>query len=119
MKLLTKTLTIAGVTVLGFVASSNAQVQQGISFSFTVFNQSDSSVRGVRVTNKDVIENLVGTNVPGARVVGVMPNDPSPDGNGNIGAFLRVIDARGNVLAETDTDTFNIYEPTFSREHFL
>ena len=50
----------------------------------------------------------------GAHLWLVMPNNPSVDGNGTIGAFLRVRDAHGNVLAETTTDTFNIYQNTAS-----
>jgi hypothetical protein len=97
------------------VASSTAQVQQSISFSLTVYDQSDTGVRTLRVSNKDVIENLAGTNVPGGKLWLVMPTDPSPDGNGNIGAFLRVTDAHGNIIAETTTDTFNIYQTSFSQ----
>jgi hypothetical protein len=37
------------------------------------------------------------------------------DGNGTIGAFLRVTDAHGNILAETTTDSFNIYQSSFSQ----
>src|SRR5437016_5687565 len=95
MKRLLKALAIAGVAVLGFVANGKAQVQQSISFSLTVYNQSDTGVRPVRVGTKDVIENLAGTNVPNGKLWLVMPTDPSPDGNGNIGAFLRVTDSRG------------------------
>src|SRR5437660_8272830 len=112
MKRLLKALAIAGVAVLGFVANGTAQVQQSISFSLTVFDQTDTGVRPVRVTTRDVIENLAGTNVPGGKLWLVMPNDPSPSGNGNIGAFLRVTDSKGNVVAETDSSTFNIYQTT-------
>jgi hypothetical protein len=44
-----------------------------------------------------------------------MPNDPSPDGNGSIGAVLRVTDSKGNVIVDTTSDSFNIYE-TFSSQ---
>jgi len=115
MKRLLKALAIAGVAVLGFVANGRAQVQQTISFTLTLFNQTGTGVRAVRVTTRDVIANLVGTNVPGGRLLLVMPPNPSPDGNGNIGAFLRVTDARGNVIAETTSDSFNIYQ-TFSAQ---
>lgn len=106
---------IAGVAVLGFVANGIAQVQQTISFTLTIYNQSDTGVRAMRVTTRDVIANLVGTNVPGGRLLLVMPPNPSPDGNGNIGAFLRVTDARGNVIVDTTSDSFNIYQ-TFSAQ---
>lgn len=115
MKKLLKTLAIAGVAVLGLVANGTAEVQQTISFSLTVYDQTDTGVRALRVSNKDVIENLVGTNVPGGKLSLVMPNDPGVDGNGTIGAFLRVTDARGNVIVETTTDSFNIYQNTFSQ----
>ena len=114
MKRLLKALAIAGVAVLGFVANGKAQVQQSISFSLTVYNQTDTGVRAVRVTTRDVIANLAGTNVLGGRLWLVMPTDPSPDENGNIGAFLRVTDSKGHVIVETTSDTFNIYQPTFS-----
>lgn len=115
MKKILKALTIAGVAVLGFAASGTAQVQQSISFSLTIFDQTDSGIRAVRVTTRDVIANLVGTNVPGGKLWLIMPTDPSPGGNGNIGAFLRVVDPQGNVLAETDPSTFNIYQTASSQ----
>jgi hypothetical protein len=115
MKKSLKALAIAGITVLGCVASSTAQVQQSISFSLTVYDQSDTDVRPLRVSNKDVIENLAATAVPGGKLWLVMPTNPSPDGNGNIGAFLRVTDAHGNIIAETTTDSFNLYQSSFSQ----
>ena len=110
-----KSLAIARVAVLGFTANGEAQVQQSISFSFALFNQTDTGVRALRVSTRDVIVNLVGTNVPGGRLWLVMPTDPSPDESGNIGAFLRVTDSRGNIIVETTSDYFNIYQPTFSQ----
>src|ERR1041385_5554940 len=115
MKRLLKALIIAGVAVLGFVANSKAQVQQSISFSLTLFNQTDAGVRTVRVSTRDVIANLVGTNVPGGKLWLVMHNEPSPDSSGNIGAWLRVTDSRGNIIVETTSDYFNIYQPNFSQ----
>src|SRR5437868_5682125 len=96
MKRLLKALAIAGVAVLGFVANGQAQVEQSISFSLTLYNQTDTSVHAVRVSTRDVIANLAGANVPSGRLWLVMPTDPSADANGNIGAFLRVTDAKGN-----------------------
>src|ERR1051326_8055818 len=112
MKKLSKALIIAGIAVLGCVANSRAQVQQSINFSLTVYDQTDTGVRALRLSNKDIIQNLVGTNVPGAHLWLVMPVDPGVDGNGTICAFLRVVEARGNILAETTTDSFNIYQNT-------
>jgi hypothetical protein len=114
MKKSLKVLAIAGITVLGFAANSTAQVQQSISFSLTVYNQTDNGVRALRVSDKDVIENLAGTKVPGGHLWLVMPDDPGVDGNGTIGAFLRVTDAHGNIIQETTTDSFNIYQNTAS-----
>src|SRR5690349_8905272 len=101
MKKSLKALAVAGIAVLACVVNSTAQVQQSISFSLTIFDQSDTGVRTLRVSTKDVIENLAGTSVPGGKLLLIMPNDPSPDGNGNIGAFLRVTDSQGNIVAET------------------
>src|ERR1051325_6139037 len=115
MKKTLKALAIAGIAVLGFVANGTAQVQQSISFSLTVYDQTDTGVRALRVSNKDIIENLAGSTVPGGHLWLIMPNDPSPDGNGNIGAFLRVTDAQGNVVVETTSDSFNIYQSSFSQ----
>jgi len=115
MKNLLKALAIAGVALLGFVATSTAQVQQSISFSLTVYNQADTTIRAVRVSTKDIIANLVGTNVPSGKLWLVMPSDPSPDESGNIGASLRVTDSHGNVIVETTSDSFNIYQ-TFSSQ---
>jgi len=108
MKFFLKALVI--VAFLGSVANSRAQVQQSISLSLTVYNQTDTSIRAVRVSTKDIIANLVGTNVSGGKLWLVMPSDPSPDGNGNIGASLRVTDSHGNVIVETTSDSFNIYQ---------
>jgi hypothetical protein len=119
MKKSLKALAIAGIAGLGCVASSTAQVQQSISFSLTVYDQSDTDVRPLRVSNKDIIENLAGTTVPGGKLWLVMPTDPSPDGSGNIGAFLRVTDAHGNIIVETTTDSFNIYQTAFSQTSSL
>ena len=114
MKKSLKVLAIAGATVLGCVANCTAQVQQSISFSLTVYNQTDTSVRPLRVSTKDVIG--IGRR-PGTRrqLWLVMPTDPSPDENGNIGAFLRVTDSRGNIIAETTSDSFNIYQLSSSQ----
>jgi hypothetical protein len=110
MKKIIKALAIAGVAFLGGVANCKAQVQQSITLSLTVYNQTDTSIRPLRVSNRDIILNLVGTNVPGGKLWLVMPSDPSPGGNGNIGAFLRVTDLHGNVIVETTSDSFNIYQ---------
>jgi hypothetical protein len=115
MKKSLKSLAIAGIAVLASVASSTAQVQQSISFSLTIYDQSDTGVRALRVSNKDVIENLAGAAVPGGKLWLVMPSDPSPDGSGNIGAFLRVTDSHGNIIVETTSDSFNIYQTSFSQ----
>jgi hypothetical protein len=115
MKKLSKVLAIAGMAFLGYAAIGTAQVQQSINFSFTVYNQTASRVRAVRVSTRDVMENLAGAKVPGGKLWLVMPTDPSVDGNGTIGAFLRVTDAHGNVIAETTTDSFNLYQSSFSQ----
>jgi hypothetical protein len=115
MKKSLKTFAIAGMAFLGYLANCTAQVQQSINFTLTIYDQSDTGVRTLRVSNKDVIENLAGTAVPGGRLWLVMPTDPGVDGNGTIGAFLRVTDSQGNVIAETTTDSFNIYQTSFSQ----
>ena len=53
---------------------------------------------------------MVGTNVPGAKLLLIMPYDPVPDSAANIGADLRVVDSHGNTLAQTDSGSFNIYQ---------
>jgi hypothetical protein len=100
---------------LGYATSGMAQVQQSVSFSFTVYNQTASGVRTVRLGTKDVIENLAGNKLPGGKLWLVMPTDPSVDGDGTIGAVLRVTDAHGNIVAETTTDSFNLYQSSFSQ----
>src|SRR5882724_2968840 len=115
MKKLSNTLAIAGVAILGFAANSKAQVQQSISFSLTLYNQTDTGVRALRVSTKDVIDNLAGTNVPGGHLWLIMPTDPGVDGNGTLGAFLRVTDASGNVIVDSTTDSFNLYQAAYSQ----
>src|SRR5262245_44686417 len=82
MRKLSQILAIAGMAFLGYAASGLAQVQQSINFTFTVYDQTDSGVRTVRLGTKDVIENLAGAKVPGGKLWLVMPTDPSVDGNG-------------------------------------
>lgn len=115
MKKSLKVLALAGATVLGCVANSAADVEQSINFTLTVYNQTDTGVRSVRVSTKDVIENLAGAPVPGGKLWLVMPTNPGVDGNGTIGAFLRVTDSHGHILQETTTDSFNIYQNTASQ----
>src|ERR1041385_4081324 len=115
MKRLLKALAIAGVAVLGFAADGKAQVQQSISFSLTLYDQTDTGVRALHVTTRDVIVNLAGTNVPGGKLWLLMPSDPSPGANGNIGAFLRVTDPKGNVIVGTTFEYFNIYQTSSSQ----
>jgi hypothetical protein len=115
MKKLLKPLAIAGMAFLGCIANSTAQVQQSINFTLTIYDQSDTGIRTLRVSNKDIIQNLAGTNVPGGKLWLMMPPSPGVDGNGTIGAFLRVTDAHGNVIVDTTTDSFNIYQNTASQ----
>ena len=115
MKKLLKPLAIAGIAFLGCVANSTAQVQQSINFTLTVYDQSNSGVRTLRVSTKDIIENLAGSKVPGGKLWLVMPTDPGVDGNGTLGAVLEVTDSHGNVVVQTTTDTFNLYQNSFSQ----
>src|SRR5947209_19629809 len=82
MKKLLKALAIAGVAVLGFVANGKAQGQQSISFSLTLYDQTDTGTRALHVSTRDVIENLAGTNVPSGKLWLVMPPDSNPFGDG-------------------------------------
>src|SRR5262249_55659889 len=109
-----KTAAVALAGLLAAMANGQAQVQQSISISLTVNNQDGTGIRPFRISNKDIIANLVGTNVPGGKLLLVMPTNPTPDDSANIGAFLRVTDSHGNILADTTTDSFNIYQGTAS-----
>jgi len=109
-----KTAAVALAGLLAAMANSQAQVQQSISISLTLYNQTETGIRTIRLSNKDLIANLVGTNVPGGKLLLVMPTNPSPDDTANIGAFLRVTDSHGNIIVETTSDSFNIYQGTSS-----
>src|SRR5690349_2488589 len=100
MKKLLKLLAVAGIALVGCIANSAALVQQSINFSLTLYNQTDSGVRTVRVSTKDIIENLAGIKVPGGKLWLVMPSDPGVDRNGTIGAVLEVTDSHGNVVVK-------------------
>src|ERR1041385_6183971 len=115
MKRVIKTMAMGLAGFLGAVAIGQAQVQQSISISLTLYDQTDTSIVTRRVTTQTVIENLAGTNVPGGHLWLVMPSDASPGGAGNIGAFLRVTDRSGNIIVDTTNDTFNIYETFLSQ----
>ena len=119
MNKLAKALVIAGVAVLGVVANGRAQVQQPINFNLKLYDSSGGGVHIIKITTKDVIENLLGdTNVAGAKLWLIMPNDIAPAGdNGNIGASLRVTDSQGNIIVETTSDTFNIYQTSYTGRH--
>src|SRR3954465_9233499 len=116
MNKLAKALAIAGVAVLGVVANGRAQVQQPINFNLKLYDSSGGGVHIIKITNKDVIQNLLGdTNVAGAKLGLIMPNDIAPAGdNGNIGASLRVTDPQGNIIVETTSETFNIYQTSYT-----
>jgi hypothetical protein len=109
MKWVLKTAVIGLAGFLAAMANSQAQVQQSISISLTLYNQNGTGIRTMHITTRDVIENLAGTTVPGAKLWLVMPNDPTPDGSGNIGAFLRITGSDGTVI-DTTTDLFNVYQ---------
>src|SRR5262249_34974394 len=114
MKRVIKTAVVALAGLLAAVADSQAQVEQSISISLTINNQSGTSIRPISFSNKDIILNLVGTNVPGGKLLLVMATNPTPDSSANLGAFLRVRDSHGNIVADTTTDSFNIYQGTSS-----
>jgi len=106
-------LVLAGI--LAAVVQSHAQVQQSINISLTVNNQSSGGIQKMRISNRDIINKMVGTNVPGGRLLLVMPYNPVPDSAANIGAKLRVVDRHGDIVAETTSDLFNIYQDPSSR----
>jgi hypothetical protein len=101
---------VALAGLLAAVAHSQAQVQQNISINLTINNQVGNSIHTIHISNKDIIAKMVGTNVPGGKLLLVMPSNPTPDDDANIGAFLRVIDSHKNIIAEAKTDSFNIYQ---------
>jgi hypothetical protein len=109
-----KTAAAALAGLLAAMAHSQAQVQQSISINLTISNQDGDGIRPIRIGNKDIITNLVGTNVHGGKLLLVMPTNPTPGDGNNIGAFLRVTDSHGNIVAETTTNSFNIYQGTSS-----
>jgi len=87
-------------------------VQQSISFSLTLRDQTETGVRSLRVTTRDVIENLVGTNVPAADCGWSCPpirararwqhrRLPASDG------------FEGNIIVDTTSASFNIYQTFF------
>src|ERR1041385_2561536 len=78
MKRLLKALAIAGVAVLGFAANGKAQVQQSISFSLTLYDQTDTGVRALHVTTRDVIVNLAGNNITRRKFWLGLPGDTPP-----------------------------------------
>jgi hypothetical protein len=109
-----KTVVIGLAGLLAAVANNQAQVQQSINIDLTISNQDGDGIRPIHIRNKDIITNLVGTNVPGGKLLLVMATDPVPGDGNNIGAFLRVTDSHGTIVAETTTDSFNIYQGTSS-----
>jgi hypothetical protein len=110
MNRLLKRAVVALAGLLAAVAHSQAQVQQNINISLTVNNQVGTSIHTIHISNKDIIAKMAGTNVPGGKLLLVMPYNPVPDADANIGASLRVIDSHGNIVAETASDSFNIYQ---------
>jgi hypothetical protein len=110
MKRVIKIAAVALAGLLAAMADSQAQVQQSISISLTISDQDGNSIHTTHIGNKEIITYLVGTNVPGGKLLLVMPTNPTPDPNTNIGASLRVIDSHGNIVTETTSDLFNIYQ---------
>jgi len=107
---------IAGLMMfLGTMGTGWSQVQQSLSISLTVYNETNDTIRAVRVTTRDIIRNFVGTNVPGGKLWLVMPTDPSPNtrANDNIGAFMRIT-GNGGLVFDTTTSDFNLYQHSSS-----
>src|SRR4051794_14030624 len=107
---------IAGLIILlGTGATGWGQVQQSLSISLTVYNETNGTIRAVRLTTRDIIRYYVGTNVPGGRLWLVMPFNPSPNpgANDNMGAFMRIT-GNGGLLFDTSTSYFNLYQHSSS-----
>ena len=116
MTIVLKRAILALVTLLAAaVAHSQTLVQQNVSISLTINSQVDTGIQKIHIGNKEIIAKMVGTNVPNGRLLLVMPYNPVPDSAANIGAFLRALDAHGNIVGETTTDSFNIYQDPSSR----
>jgi hypothetical protein len=96
--------------------SAQAQVQQSLSVSLTIYNENNGVVRAVHLSTKDIIQYYVGTNVPGGKLWLVMPFDPSPDpgANDNLGAFMRIT-GNGGLVFDTTSAYFNVYQHSSSQ----
>jgi hypothetical protein len=107
---------IAGLLVVaGMAVTAHGQVQQSLSISLTIYNETNGIVRAVHLSTKDIIRYYVGTNVPGGKLWLVMPSDPSPNpgANDNIGAFMRIT-GNGGLVFDTSTAYFNVYQHSSS-----
>ena len=89
-------------------------VVQNLSISLTIYNQNNGIVRPVHISTRDVIRYFAGTNVPGGKLLLVMPASPSPDGSGNLGASLRVTGSDGTSIDISTPVSFNLFQTSSS-----
>jgi hypothetical protein len=86
---------------------------QNLTINLTVYNQATATrVSRIRLTNKDFVRLVTGSNLAGANLFFVMPVDSGGLTNvGNLGAFVRVTTRRpGTIFDVTTPDQFNFFQ---------
>ena len=110
-----KIVVIGMLLIFGAAAQTSAQnLIQPFNVSLVAYDQvTGTSVRGVRLTTRDLIRLFVGTNVPAGRLWLVTP--PGALGpNGNLNAFLRITSGITTVLEVPSPESFNVFQDSAS-----
>jgi hypothetical protein len=102
---------IGALVACGLAIPTQAQnLVQPLNVRLTAYDQSSATtVKKIRITNKDVINALNGTNVSRGQLLLVTPQGAGVGSNGNLSAFLRIKSGNTTIL-ETTVDTFNVYQ---------
>ncbi len=108
---------VSGLLVLGGAFAGHAQdVVQNLSVSLVAYNQaSDTTVQPVRVTTKDVIRLLTGSNVPSGQLLLVTSAGGSgptsaPQETASLASGLRVMSRGADVADVPSPDSFNLFQ---------
>ncbi len=103
---------VAGVLfILGTAVQSHAQfLVQPLNVSLIAYDTVDS--RTFKIGTKQLIQYLVGTNVPNGHLYLVTPTGNAPDSTGDLNAFLRITSGTTTVLEISSPDEFNLFQDT-------
>lgn len=102
----------AAVLLLGTVVHSQAQnLVQTLSVKLTAY---DTDGRVIKIGTSQLIQYIMGTNVPNGHLYLVTPGGNAPGTTGNLNAFLRITSGLTTVMEIPSPTQFNIYQDVAS-----